>query len=221
MTSHNFAIVLGPTLLWVTERSSLQLEQSSVENVIKVVADLIDSVHVIFPDRIDYAQRAEDNDLRAIVLEKRNEAIALYSVSSSGSSSNSGNTATTEQTDEGAVAKGTTSSGSQPSTPQLPPSSPGHRLSLQVPGQTAGAHTAIPRSLTADSPSPNHKRKASIRSMGRNFLGKINAPGVGSSSNHHHHHAASSKTPSPKDDHHGGAGVGTGRLDSDSGGGTS
>ena len=214
MTSHNYAIVLGPTLLWVTERSCLQLEQSSVENVIKVVVDLIDNVHVIFPDKIDYADRPEDIDLRATVLEKRNEALALYS---------------TEQTDEGGASAargggGPTSGGSQPSTPQLPPSSPGHRLSLQVPGAAVGPggggqHSAIPRSLTADSPSPNHKRKASIRSMGRNFIAKINPPGGGSSSNHHHH---SSKTPSPKDDHHGGGGSSgggsAGRLDSDSGG---
>lgn len=221
MTSHNFAIVLGPTLLWVTEKSSLQLEQSSVESVIKVVADLIDNVHVIFPDKIDYDRRSEDVELRQMVLEKRMEAIALYSTSGGVS----------DQSEEGAVggaaAVAAPSTGSQPSTPQLPPSSPGHRLSLQVPGQQqlqqqSGHHTAIPRSLTADSPSPNHKRKASIRSMGRNFIAKINPPGGSSSSNHHHH---ASKTPSPKEDlhhqHHGGGGGGGVRHDSDSGGGIS
>jgi hypothetical protein len=143
MTPHNISIVMGPTLLW--SNRGFQTEQSNIENVIGVVATLIEYYSQIFDEDIYLELDNEDSvdiDLRA---------------ASAPSSNNS------------------------PTTPEVPPrplSIIGGVVGIPITQQTSQPSSSVNtlgvESLTLGATSPNNKRKPSIRTMGKQFMAKIN-----------------------------------------------
>lgn len=140
MTPRNISIVLGPTLIWSSDRHSnrtacVQVEQANLEGLIAAVATLIEEYHVIFDKDIDLI--IEDEDLAEV----------------------------------------------RCSNPYAGDASPETGMLLR-PLSLSGSMTSSstnPLNKPLESPSPNHKRKASIRTMGKNFMAKIAVP-TGSSS---------------------------------------
>ncbi|TRY62697.1 hypothetical protein TCAL_07965 [Tigriopus californicus] len=139
MTPRNIAIVLGPNLLW-SDRG-FETDQSNLENIIAIVATMIECYHTIFPVDISFSPDGSWLPQSKCVSEPGTPVgIDGHQLQKSASASP-------------AVTRNTI------------------HLTTQVP-------VPAPRtSLCLDSPSPNHKRKVSIRSKMINKM-KMGGPGA-------------------------------------------
>ncbi len=220
MTPRNISIVMGPTLLWSSGRSSSVtapaataseqlLEQSNLESVIGVVAQLIEHQEEVFdfcPDMNLCLE--EDDELNQVRMEALRiaEASKVFDAAAAVSSPLPSSTLTTACHPHPHPPPPPLSASSFPPPDRPPPpanlppssslsssSSSVMSSSLTVPyssisSSSSSSSSGIVKGLSPESPSPNQRRKPSIRGVGgrlmnnpvgRNIMSKI---GHGSSS---------------------------------------
>ncbi len=163
MTQRNIAIVLAPTLLRPADSRGPQPEHS--EATIGIVDTLIQSYHAIFPSDIELV--LEDEDLAEMKLPCANGSPITAPIRHRFRRSRSKSPASAVPAATSAVASAVAAShsgvgGVHTSPIYSPPPSAG-----SIPPPTT-AH-----SLSVESPSPKHKRKPSVRAIGKNFMDKI------------------------------------------------
>ncbi len=199
MTPRNISIVLGPTLLWANRTvaggdaatEQQLMEQSNLESVIGVVSALIEHYSHVFPDDIELRPEA-DRDLDEIRMEvlRLTEGSHVYDGCNVLPAAAVGTATSTAPALAAAASSSAIMTTSLPSAPpERPPPPPGapppSSASLLLPGPTSTS-----KSLFPESPSPNQRRKPSMRGVGgrlmnnpvgRNIMSKIVHPSASSS----------------------------------------
>lgn len=178
MTQRNIAIVLAPTLLRPSDKKGPLPEHS--ENIIGIVDTLIKNYQKIFPVDIDLTLEDEDVGEMKLPGNGGDASPMTAPIRHRFRRSRSKSPASTVVPSTTSAFVSAVAAGSGSGMHSSPIYSPPPAVS---PPSSATPPTTL-HSLSIESPSPKHKRKPSVRAIGKNFMDKIKvqASGGGSSS---------------------------------------
>ena len=195
MDPHNIAIVFGPTLLFSTQ--GVETDTTNLEPILKLIMFMIKHHDEIYRHPMD---------LRALATTESNENVNSNPAIDPQNPSQQAPPSSTSPGIYPSLSGATSARSSQPSSPKpaaanphsqsKSPSPSGSSTHLSAPPNSSGLSSAnnnlpvpAPRSSLAagvdfasisSAASPNHKRKHSIRSMGKNFFNKVGGSSSGS-----------------------------------------